>query len=62
MAPRVTMQDLVDAVSEFAKSDAEILATVVHMVNTGRVQLVGRPRGARFDLRALPTTLRAAVA
>lgn len=54
MAPRVTMQDLVSAVAEHAKNDAEILATVVHMVNTGLVQLVGKPRGARFDLRTLP--------
>jgi hypothetical protein len=61
MAPRVTMQDLVNAVAEHAKSDAEILATVVHMVNTGLVQLAGKPRGARFDLRTLPM-LRAAAA
>jgi len=55
------MQDLVNAVAEHARNDAEILATVVHMVNTGLVQLVGKPRGARFDLRTLPN-LRVAVA
>jgi hypothetical protein len=55
------MQDLVSAVAEHAKNDAEILATVVHMVNTGLVQLVGKPRGARFDLRTLPN-LRVAAA
>jgi len=55
MAPRVTMQELVSAVAEHAQSEAEVLATVVHMVNTGLVRLAG------FDLRTLPT-LRAAAA
>lgn len=54
MAPRVTMLDLVTAVAEHAKSDAEIAATVVHMVNTGLVRLDGKLRGAHFDLPALP--------
>jgi hypothetical protein len=56
MAPQVTMKDLVSAVAENAKSDAEIVATVVHMVNTGLVHLDGKLKGARFDLRALPLT------
>jgi hypothetical protein len=55
------MQELVSAVAEHAQSEAEVLATVVHMVNTGLVRLAGKPRGARFDLRTLPT-LRAAAA
>lgn len=54
MPPRVTMLELVTAVAENAKSEAEVLATVVHMVNTGLVRLEGKLRGARFDLRALP--------
>ena len=54
MAPHVTMQDLVSAVSENAKSDAEVVATVVHMVNAGLVNLDGKLKGARFDLNALP--------
>ena len=54
MAPHVTMQDLVSAVSENAKSEAEVVATVVHMVNAGLVSLEGKLKGARFDLRALP--------
>jgi hypothetical protein len=56
MAPQVTMLDLVTAVSECAKSEAEVVATVVHMVNTGLVRLDGKLRGAHFDLRALPPT------
>lgn len=54
MPPRVTMLELVTAVAENAKSEAEVMATVVHMVNTGLVRLDGRLRGARFDLRQLP--------
>ena len=54
MPPRVTMQELVNAVSEHAKSEAEVVATVVHMVNTGLVRLDGKLRGARFDIRHLP--------
>jgi hypothetical protein len=54
MAPHVTMQDLVSAVSENAQSEAEVVATVVHMVNAGLVNLDGKLKGARFDLNALP--------
>lgn len=54
MPPQVTMQELVAAVAESAKSEAEVMATVVHMVNTGLVRLEGKLRGARFDLRQLP--------
>jgi hypothetical protein len=54
MPPRVTMQELVNAVAENARSEAEVVATVVHMVNTGLVRLDGKLRGARFDIRRLP--------
>lgn len=54
MPPRVTIMELVAAVAENAKSEAEVMATVVHMVNTGLVRLDGKLRGARFDLRQLP--------
>lgn len=54
MAPSVTMEDLVSAVSADAATDAEVVATVVHMVNAGIVRLEGKLRGARFDLRTLP--------
>ena len=56
MPPRVTMQELVAAVAESAESEAEVVATVVHMVNTGLVRLDGKLRGARFDVRRLPGT------
>jgi hypothetical protein len=54
MPPQVTMLELVTAVAEHARSEAEVFATVVHMVNTGLVRLDGKLRGARFDVRCLP--------
>jgi hypothetical protein len=50
MALQLTMLDLVKAVSEVAETENEVIATVVHLVNSGRVQLCGNFRGARFDL------------
>jgi hypothetical protein len=50
MAVQTTLLDLVNAVSEYASTEAEILATVVHLVNSGMVRLRGTFRGARFDL------------
>ena len=50
MAIRVTLLDLVETVSEFATTEAELVATVVHMVNSGMVELGGNFRGATFSL------------
>lgn len=50
MPLNTTLLDLVATVSEFADSETELIATVVHMVNSGSVQLCGTFRGARFDL------------
>ena len=50
MARSSTLLDLVTAVSEHARTEAELLATVVYLVNSGRVRLCGNFRGARFDL------------
>jgi hypothetical protein len=47
------MLELVKAVSEYASTDAEIVATVVYMVNSGAVQLCGNFRGALFDLESV---------
>jgi hypothetical protein len=49
----VTLLDLVNAVAEHARSEAELIATVVYMVNQGHVRLCGTFRGARFDLATL---------
>ena len=48
MAIRTTLLDLVEAVSEFSDNEAEVVATVVHMVNSGVVELCGTFRGQRF--------------
>ena len=52
MARNVTLLDLVNAVTEHARSEAEVIATVVYLVNSGRVRLCGNFKGARFDLPA----------
>ena len=38
---RLTLLDLVTAVAEFARSDAEVVAVVEHLIGTGQVVLVG---------------------
>jgi hypothetical protein len=53
MARRVTLLELVNAVAEYSSSDAELIATVVYMVNRGHVRLCGTFRGVRFDLSTL---------
>jgi len=50
MGTQLTMLDLVQAVAAHARTDAEVVATVVYLVNSGRVRLCGNFRGARFDL------------
>lgn len=54
MARKITLLDLVLAVSEYARSDDEVVATVVHLVNSGAVRLCGNFAGARFDLSPSP--------
>jgi hypothetical protein len=49
MTRTVTLLDLVQAVSQFARTDAEVVATVVYLVNSGKVTLGGNFRGARFS-------------
>ena len=53
MSLDMTLLDLVDAVADHARSDAEVIATVVYMVNSGAVRLCGNFKGARFPLSAL---------
>jgi hypothetical protein len=44
------MLDLVKAVSATATTDAEVVATVAYLVNSGTVRLCGSFHGARIDL------------
>jgi len=48
----MTLLDLVTLVSAHTRSEADLLATVVAMVNGGSVRLCGNFKGARFDLNA----------
>jgi hypothetical protein len=59
MVLRCTLLELVKAVSDYAETDTETVATVVHLVNSGRVQLCGNFRGARFDLETTSAVLMA---
>jgi glutamine amidotransferase-like uncharacterized protein len=47
-----TLLDLVTVVSRYARTEAEVIATVVYLVNSGKVVLCGNFRGARFDCDA----------
>ena len=62
MKPQVTMLDLVTAVSQDAHTEAEVIATVAYMVNSGHVRLRGNFRDCRFSLADLPAVARRAVA
>jgi hypothetical protein len=53
MRTETTLLDLVTAVSQSARSETEVIAIVVHMVNSGMVRLCGNFAGARFDLSSL---------
>jgi hypothetical protein len=55
MVLRSTLLELVKAVSDY-ETDTEIVATVVHLVNSGQVRLCGNFRGARFDLATTAAT------
>ena len=52
---KMTLSDLVAAVAEQARNEAELVATLVYMVNSGAVRLCGDLEGARFDLSDLNT-------
>lgn len=50
MKPQSTMLELVWAVGDVARTEAEVIGIVVALVNSGRVRLCGNFRGARFDV------------
>ena len=54
MALTVTLRELVTAVSDCAQSENEVVATVVHMINSGQVRLRGDWDGARIDFPTAP--------
>ena len=46
---QLTMLDLIEAVAEVTDSETELVSVVAHLVNSGRVRLVGNFRGAWID-------------
>jgi hypothetical protein len=54
MVPQVTLLELVRAVGEVAETEDELVATVVDMVNGGKVQLIGNFRGCRIVIDEVP--------
>src|SRR5262249_30540547 len=53
MSNHLTLLELVSTVAAHAATEDELVATIVHLVNSGAVRLCGNFRGARFDLREL---------
>jgi len=49
MAQESTLLELVSAVADHARSESELIATVVNLVNSGTVRLCGTFKGSRFD-------------
>jgi len=43
-----TLLELVQAVSQEAENENEVVATVLHLLRTGRARLIGSFRGFRF--------------
>ncbi len=50
----IRFEDLVSVVNDVARSQEELAAVLVHMINSGSVRLTGDLRGARFDLSHAP--------
>jgi hypothetical protein len=46
---QLTLLELVGAVSEVTKDDREVVATVLHMLRSGRIELAGNFRSAPID-------------
>jgi hypothetical protein len=55
MTIHTTLLDLVATVSRYTDTEEEVVAVVVHLVNSGRATLIGNFKGIRFDLEALAT-------
>ena len=48
MKQRTTLLDLVQTVQDHCRSDAEVVAVITHLVNSGRVVLRGNFAGRRI--------------
>jgi hypothetical protein len=55
MMPKITLLQLVDAVSELTETEAELIAVVIDLVNGGHVELGGTFRGCKFPREGTPS-------
>ena len=46
---QLTLLALVQTVNQVTDDEREVVATIVHLLRTGRVRLCGNFRGMRFD-------------
>ena len=49
--PECTLLEFIQVVSESARNDDEVVATVTYLINSGRVRLCGTFAGAKVALR-----------
>jgi len=47
---QITLLELVAAVADASSTDAEVIATVAHLIHTRQVELVGNFRGADVEI------------
>jgi hypothetical protein len=52
----VTLLELVEAISDITDTDAEVVDTVIHMIETGRVRLRGNFRDLPISAFCCGTT------
>lgn len=55
-AVQCSLLDLIDVIGSVTETDAEVVAAVVYLVNSGKVRLCGSFAGARFTLPPLTAT------
>ncbi len=55
MKVQTTLLELVTALNDACDTEDEVVATIVHLVNSGAVRLCGIFRGARIDVRGSST-------
>jgi len=49
--PKSTLLELIQAVSDSARNDDEVVATIAYLINSGRARLYGTFAGAKIALR-----------
>ncbi|MBW2281267.1 MAG: hypothetical protein JRG76_00485 [Deltaproteobacteria bacterium] len=47
---QITLLELVAAVADESRSDAEVIATITHLIHTKQVELIGNFRGSDVEI------------